>query len=494
MIEKSDNLKETSILVDESINPYYTDIYSPWQTKEQLQTGLEVAPAIEVTWLIDTAISYTTINNTYTLNIPSINKIFSIWIDWINNTFYITAYNTFETELRAWLWVNYTVTYVSWWNYIILRNDWRIIIKTSPNLVKKVVLSSFDTISKIDLTIDWTTISLDWATHSWNSWTAFTYLITQLPSSTYYAMVEWTDLVIARIDWTIPTITKTQYNKYDYTVAWFATPSYNYNTMSSTVWWATTISIKLDYYTITIWWTTYTYTLPVTKDNADHTWTYTYNNFTPTAYTHWNYNSFWDYFLDYIYDQLSSYTKTSIVKQTDSWIYVNQVSFTFKNGTRSQITIASNNAQYIRSTWVWITWDTVMRSYIYTNYPWFQVTPFFSITENTHTADMTVSTYTEITITLTNWWWTYYYIPVLMKNIKSVTINAVWNNWNSEWTWNFNDWQSCIARYSSSTYNVSNYIFKTDWSNYGNIISVWIWHIIITWVTNSSNKLSYICK
>lgn len=42
-MEKSDKLNEDiNIVIDESIKPYYTDIFSPWETKEQLEIGKEV--------------------------------------------------------------------------------------------------------------------------------------------------------------------------------------------------------------------------------------------------------------------------------------------------------------------------------------------------------------------------------------------------------------------------------------------------------------------
>lgn len=41
-IEKNDKLGDINITIDESVSPYYTDIFSPWETKEQLRVGKEV--------------------------------------------------------------------------------------------------------------------------------------------------------------------------------------------------------------------------------------------------------------------------------------------------------------------------------------------------------------------------------------------------------------------------------------------------------------------
>lgn len=494
-LDSNDKLTDISTVLNESTSPYYTDMYNAWQTKEQLRTWFEVSPIKEVAWEIDTALSYTTLWNTYTLSVPSFtwNKIFSLWIDWNTKTFQPYSYASLETDLQTWLWANYVVDYVSWTDFTIVRNDWRIITKTAPNLVRKVDLSSFDTISVIDLIIDWQTITLDWATHWWSAYTAFVYVIKNLTWWNYYRVIEWNSLIIARIDWAIPVITKTQYNKYDYTVAWYATPSYNHNASSWNVWWQSAISIKTDLYTATIWWTAFTYTVPVTKDYNEHDWAYTYNNFTPTAYDHHNYDAYSDYFVDYLYSQLSSYTRTSIVKQPDSWICVNQVSFTFNNWSRTAITVAKEE-QYIRvNGYPSITTDTVTRTYLTANYNVRQPSNGFSITENTHTADMAVTTYTEITITFTNTWTILYYIPCTVKNIKKITMTAVSSGWSSEWTRVYLD-QSCITKYSTTTTFVADKIFKTDATNYWNIVSTWIWYFIISRTTDKSNKLNYVCS
>jgi hypothetical protein len=536
-----DTIKESSLA-------YYTDVYTPWQTKQQLEIWKEVLPASIYEWFIDTSDSYTTINNSYSFTISSVNKIISIWIDWVNKTFNITSYSSFLTNLQNWLWVNYTVTNPSWWNYVILRNDWRSITKTSPNLVRKVSLSSFDTISIIDLIIDWTTISLNWATHSWNSWTAFTYLITQLPWWVHYAMVEWADLIIARIDWAIPVITETLYNKYTYDYLF-----YDWDTPNSWQGWL--------YSDVTIDWTTYRTNWTEARP-FEWLWLVAWLMWEQTTYWSslptteaWNTSAFWP-----LVTMLTSWSIKSITKDSNStatrwiiknssWTIVATATFSWNVATFSSpyavtawnqyyFQADSNGSTYTRayttssSTVPWAnfvfpwnvsnitavtmnvssptTWYTKSNSWLhfyinkndYTTITWsilnhynggyWDDSNFLSITTTNHQATSTTATYTEITITLTNSWWNYYYIPAYLRNIKKITFEAVWNNWNSSWEWT-RESQSCIARYSSNTYNVSDKIFKTDASNYWNIVSVWIWYFILEHSTTVSNKINYIC-
>jgi hypothetical protein len=46
-LDTSDKLQEISTTIDESSAPYYTDVYSTGQTKEQLQAGLNVKSQAE---------------------------------------------------------------------------------------------------------------------------------------------------------------------------------------------------------------------------------------------------------------------------------------------------------------------------------------------------------------------------------------------------------------------------------------------------------------
>lgn len=41
-LDTSDKLKEPSSVIDEKDSNYYTDVYSPGETKEQLELGKEV--------------------------------------------------------------------------------------------------------------------------------------------------------------------------------------------------------------------------------------------------------------------------------------------------------------------------------------------------------------------------------------------------------------------------------------------------------------------
>lgn len=40
--DKSDKLGEVNTTIDESFKPYYTDVFTPWEIKEQLELGKEV--------------------------------------------------------------------------------------------------------------------------------------------------------------------------------------------------------------------------------------------------------------------------------------------------------------------------------------------------------------------------------------------------------------------------------------------------------------------
>ena len=72
-----------------------------------------------------------------------------------------------------------------------------------------------------------------------------------------------------------------------------------------------------------------------------------------------------------------------------------------------------------------------------------------------------------------------------MKTLSSV--------WQSEWVYE-NREQTCTVKYGTTVERVSDKIFKTDGSNYGNILSIKKDWFIINWTTNTSNKLNYTCS
>jgi len=240
-------------IIKEDNSAIITDAYAPWSSIDQLQVWLEVKKPKEITGTIDTSDSWITkVMNTYRLSVPNPDgKIFSLWIDWNDKTFKIgyfwntaLAYSTLESQLQSWLWSAYILSYDTWTYFDIERVDQKAISTNSPNLVRDITLSDFETESLIDVIVDWTTVQLDWATHSWSASTAITYLETQLSSSTYYMNDNSNVLTIARIDWAIPVITSTEYDRYTYRM--------NYEYADTPASWQ-----YLDYCDSTINWTDY---------------------------------------------------------------------------------------------------------------------------------------------------------------------------------------------------------------------------------------------
>lgn len=479
-LDTSDKLTEINTTLDESSSPYYTDMYNAWETKEQLQVWFEVAKPKTASGTIDTSDStLTKLDNIYTLSVANPDwKIFSIGIDWMEKTFKIgfynntpLAYSDLETQLQTWLWYDYQVAYVSGTNYTISKTDWTTISKTSPNLVRTITLTWFDTISVIDVIVDWVTVTLNWPTHSWDASTAITYLSEQLSSTIYYMNNTSNVLEIARKDWAIPVITKTQYNKYTYQVIWYALE----NISSANAWWNWWANpIKSNIHSITIDWVTYTYTYPYVD------WLQYGFNYTPVNLSWWvqaTVNSFtnWQILLDIMYSWLWSgtYTKSSIST------YPSATYFWF------QFSLNRNDYSQITKTF---SYEYVLQPDLTRYYTTYQ--NGFNIVETNHLADITVATLTEITITSTlSWYWIF--IPVWF-NPKKIQMTATSSVWSSTWTWT-SDWQSCTTKYGTTTAFVTDKIFKTDASNYGNIITTRRWWFTITWTVNTSNKLDYIC-
>lgn len=248
-MEMTDKIKEPDIVLKEDTKDYYTDIYNPWQTKEQLEIWQEVNLK-QSTWIINTS-TVSVSGRTYTLSVPNPDwEIFSMWIDWHYKTFMIWPYNdeafayiTLEWFLKAWfieLWTQYNIDYISWTNFKMSRLDWAEISYTSPNLVRTITMDNFGIQSEIDIIIDWDTYKIPTWTSSSSSW-AIAYLATILPTVTYYFNINQLDLKelrIARIDWAVPIITSTEYDKFTYSINYDTrdTPSawqyLDYNTTS----------------------------------------------------------------------------------------------------------------------------------------------------------------------------------------------------------------------------------------------------------------------
>ena len=59
-LEKSDKLSEVNTVIDEKTKPYFTDVFSPWETKEQLRIGKEVKPLATASLIFAGSVTYTT--------------------------------------------------------------------------------------------------------------------------------------------------------------------------------------------------------------------------------------------------------------------------------------------------------------------------------------------------------------------------------------------------------------------------------------------------
>lgn len=581
-----DKLQEVNMTVEDPKIGYFWDSYALWETKEQIQIGNEVEAPKSETITINTSDSIEKTERTYTLTVPSLTgwKIFSIGIDGMEKTFQESTYAWLETSLQTWLWENYTVSYVSGTTFNISKYDWSVITKNSPNLVRTIQLSNFTSISRIDVIVDWVTVVLDWPTHAWDEATAITYLMSQLSTSTYYMDDVWDTLIIARKDGAIPVITKTQYNRYTYSVGfkYADTPlSWQYHT-------STTFGIDWTTYNFTVWdwlntrivsngrpfngdliikyfewklsekntwfnfWSTFdpssiawtkitihknckittvqvawSHTTAYIKNNAGTTlatatitwrlatfnyditpWTYrieaTWDSYRydygtlsksnefftafATGSYNWSDSPFWDiHNITYIniewvvlsnstYNYTFSYSKSSGWSDT-VWIVWNRSLYFWQNHT-----IRINKPDYSAMTFVQTsTWDNWMAPSLYT-----------LLFENDNKADITIATYTEITITLSASW-NNYFIPVWFNPVK-IEITAESSVWRSTWIWEWwaKRWaQSCN---SSVSWIVADKVFQTNASNYGSVLVTKRWWFTMSWTTNTANKLLIKCS
>ena len=105
MIDKNDKLSKIDNILPEDNNNYYSDIYNPWQTKEQLQPWLEVIKEKIVTTLIFTRAS-------------------TVWI-W-NQSFTWFGFKPTSYKIKAWrdaTWNSCTsycvkdTNWIEWWVY-----------------------------------------------------------------------------------------------------------------------------------------------------------------------------------------------------------------------------------------------------------------------------------------------------------------------------------------------------------------------------------------
>lgn len=572
----------TPTVLDNTKNSYWKD-YDYWNTQEPLSIWLEVSAPKTKSWTFDTADTWITkVQNESTLSVANPDwKIFSIGIDWMDKTFKIwffnntaLAYSTLETELQTWLWIDYEVTYVSWTNYTIKRTNWTVISLSHPNLVRTITLSWFDTISKVDVIVDWVTVQLVWATHSWSASTAITYLKSQLSTSLYYMNDDSNVLTIARKDWAIPTITKAQYNFYTYRVNytyWDTPSSWQYhNYTNTTIDWTA-------YYTYGSQWRPfywdrivrnlwgYTENIDIwiqdsTSSVSTAGWTYiTPNNqelllttiekhtsstatrcllrkwsdvwtILSTVSFSWNVATFnyeLDIWIDYYImadNNWSTYTQTFKNNPTRGWELTNSNTSDVRNIQKVNISVLNSptwytkSVQFNKSSWwsdsTWTSANTALyfnqTHYLNINktdytamtfsslnhytFPWSfpDDTAKYSLTTTNHLADITVWTLTEISITLTLSWFSYF-IPCAM-NIKQIEMKATSSVWVSE-SWIRKLWeQSCTTKYETTTAFVTDKIFKTGAWDFGNITWILTNWFLMNWTTTVSNKIDYICS
>lgn len=466
--------------VTETTEEYYTDIYNAWETKEQLIIGQEVAEKEIKTGTIDTDDgTLQTVDNIYVLSVPDPDwEIFSIGIDWMTRTFYIwpfwstaLAYADLETELSDWLWSEYIVEYDTGTNFNLSRVDGQSISQTIPNLTRLITLNDWNTHTKLDIIIDGTTISIDWDTYA-TSVLALDYVVTQIDSN-YYAYRDSNTIIIARVDWAIPVITETTYNRYTYDLQWRDSTIWP---TSSELWWSDGSNPAKAYRgRVTLEWVLYEYTLDtwITWSSSSY-WYDSPNIAWNPNWTIFNTNYRWSALSDVIYTWLTTwYTKSAISYTSLDGSDRNILNYDFYKDDRSQHTLSGFSTDYVI--------DNTLATATTSAYNW------IDITETNHLATITVSTYTEIVITLTSTSFNYF-IPTFNTPNK-ITIKATSSLWDSEGTYKRD--QSCVAKYSSNTFEVADKIFKTSSGDYGNIVLVKRTWFVITWDTTVSNKLSW---
>jgi len=573
MINKSDSLTETKTTVDEKISPYFTDVFTPWETKEQLVVWEEVATPWVFKWTIDTDTISVTTDNVYNLSIANPDwEIFSMGITWWGNyqenVFKIgyfnnsaLAYSTLETDLQDWLSPEYTITYVSWTNFTIQRLDKQELTISDPDSVRNIELLDTDEYSITEITVDGVLVTLDGSIQTTDA-DAITYLESQLSTVIYYMFNNWNDLVIARKDMSIPVITSFKYDRYTYTL-----------------WYKFTDSISswqfLDYLTTTVDWTEYknfwtwvnrTYrgnhfasNLTGTVESIDDitTWSNSYsittadgvcfivrttckfteatknssstatravltdNLGTPiaTASFSWDVATFdeelapWTYYIKaddnwssytaiyritswktyniglYVYvdaDITGGYVRNILSFQTkqlldeDQTLYDISIDDTYWNWSYFSVKQADYSAMSISNVNRWTDqWSFPDDSF------------WTSIVSSSHNTTVNITTYTEIakseTLTSNN-----YFVPVWIRYTK-IEVSAISSWWSSEWIYELRS-QSCTTKYSSTTTFVSDKIFKTDASNYWEVVLVKRGWFVITFTTDTSNKLNFTCS
>jgi hypothetical protein len=258
------------------------------------------------------------------------------------------------------------------------------------------------------------------------------------------------------------------------------TPS-PYNPTSTNLWWISwTEYVKTHKLKLTFEWSNLDYTYSTGITFSYSTFTYTDTNLPwVTSYTIENATFDGEILVDTLYTHLWTwYTKWS-VSDTSNTDYPRRFTFDFYKNDYSQLTY-SYSVDFVL--------DTTLAIVNYVGYNGTR----FGIVETNHLTDITVATLTEIAITTTLSWY-YYFIPCTM-NIKTITMSANSSVWASE-SGNWKLWvQSCTAKYSTTTEFVTDKIFKTNGSNYWSIVWTLTDGFLMTWTTNTSNKINFTCS
>jgi len=550
----ADEIKE---LTPETIPEFWVNTDNiPWLNSEQLSTNISV----QTPWYsgsFDTSdATLATTDNIYNLSIPNPDwEILSFTIDWRTNIIQIsvswssvTAYLELETALQDWLWEEYSIQYISWTNYTIIKNTNQTITLTRPALVRELTISPWNTITQIDIIIDWTTYNFDWATYA-TVWEIFTYLDTNLDPLVYYTKATATELIIAKVDTTIPVITSTTYNSYEYTL------------------WARKADDApwkfLDYFQLTTDWNDYR--VDVFANSILHPWDdiidmLNWANVWVTSLSAIPWSTWAERWIEFIITAECKFTtaiKSSSSTATKAkimlWaVLIEEVSFVWDIATFTSVlqpwtysilahndwalyTVTSSNNQLDNNyhisfdvataynfinlnteliftdawyniydviidatfwNWSYLTFSNVDYSAItasrintYTSgQP--DDTNLTTLTTNTNTALETVAVYTELitTFTLSSF---NYVIPV-KAIFKKITLTATASVWDSEWIYEWRS-QSCTTKHSTTTEFIADKIFYTDSNNFWNIVSTRTWWFVINLNVSVSNKINFVC-
>ena len=146
MLDKNDKITEIETVINEKIEPYYTDIYSPWETKEQLRIWKEV------TWTIGTQTKIIIVQNS------TLWSISYTWL-WFKPT-------TIEADFYCQNWSNscFWHWYYSWWIYKTYQVYWWWSSSPWSYIASWQNAGWYIQASVTSLDKDWFTINYTWST------------------------------------------------------------------------------------------------------------------------------------------------------------------------------------------------------------------------------------------------------------------------------------------------------------------------------------------